>query len=111
VHFALERLRESSPIEILSIVEVVADECIRRGFGRIAVLGTRCTMAGGLYDEVPGRAGIKTLTPPPKDQETIHRIIFEEIIPAKTSSTTVDSDDRYHSPSRNGGSENGIGRG
>lgn len=45
----------------------------------VGLLGTRFTMRDGFYTERMQALGIRTLTPPQREQDEIHRIIFEEL--------------------------------
>lgn len=85
VHFALPVVRQKSPIPVLSIVEETADECMRQGYKRAAVLGVGFTMSGGLYADALSDRGIEHVLPPVGDQEHLSRIIYEEIVPAKVT--------------------------
>ena len=49
VHQGLDLVRERSPAPWIHIAEEVADEARRRGFTRIAILGTRFLMEGPVY--------------------------------------------------------------
>ncbi len=91
MHFALEKLRERSPIPVLSLVEAVVDECVAKGFKNVGVLGTKLTVGGGLYNAVLAKVGIDVVIPSDAEQERTNRIIFEEIVPGKTTPKTVKS--------------------
>lgn len=85
VHFALPVIRQKSPLPIFSIVDETADECMRRGYKRAAVLGVGLTMSGGLYAEALRDHGIEHVLPPAGDQEHLSRIIYEEIVPSRVT--------------------------
>ncbi len=91
MHFALEKLQEKSPIPILSIVDETTKECVRRGFKKVGVLGTKFTLEGKLYDASFAKSGIEILIPNAADQDRLNRIIFEEIVPGKTNANTAPS--------------------
>lgn len=79
-HLAYELVAERSPIPWLSIAEVVADEAERRGFKKLALLGTRFTMTGPVYPRALAQRGIEWATPTPTEQDEIHRVIFQELV-------------------------------
>lgn len=79
-HLAYELVMERSPIPWLSIAEVVADEAERRGFKKLALLGTRFTMTGPVYPDALRRRGIEWATPTATEQDEIHRVIFQELV-------------------------------
>ena len=69
-----------SPIPWLHIARVVAGEARRRGFRRLAVLGTRLTMEGTVYPEVLREAGVNHAVPEAAERRETDRIIFEELL-------------------------------
>ena len=71
-HIVFDELVMRSPVPMVSIVEVCADEAQRRGLGRLALLGTRFTMEGSFYPDVFARRGITVVIPPPEDREWVH---------------------------------------
>lgn len=72
-----------SPIPWLHIVRVVAAEARRRGFRKLAILGTRMTMEGTVYPEIMAEAGQGYVMPEPDERREIDRIIFEELLLAR----------------------------
>jgi aspartate racemase len=78
-HIALEAPGEDFALPCLHIGEVVADEAARRGFRRVAILGTDWTMTGPVYPGAFGRRGIDWRIPDEADRATIHRIILDEL--------------------------------
>lgn len=89
VHFALPTIRQKSPIPVLSIVEETADECMRQGYKRAAILGVGLTMRGGLYNETLRDRGIEPVLPPEGDIEALNRIIYDEIVPARVTEKSM----------------------
>ena len=78
-HIALESEGEPFPLPGLHIGEVVADEAVRRGFGKVGILGTKYTMTGPVYPGALGRRGIDWAIPDEADRKTIDDIIFGEL--------------------------------
>ena len=78
-HIALEAEGAPFALPCLHIGEVVAAEAERRGFRRIAILGTEWTMTGPVYPAALGRRGIGWEVPEEEDRAAIHRIIFDEL--------------------------------
>jgi aspartate racemase len=62
-HIVFDDLVAQSPVPLVSIVEVCAEEARRRGLKRVALLGTRFTMEGPFYPTVFGRVGISVVPP------------------------------------------------
>src|SRR6476619_3962290 len=62
-HIALESAGPDLPLPGLNIGDVVAEEAARRGMTRVAVLGTRFTMAGPVYRRAFPAVGIEPIFP------------------------------------------------
>lgn len=80
VHQAMEYVVPNSPIPWLHIAEVVAHQAQRSGARRLAILGTRYLMEGPVYPEKLAAVGIEWRIPSPRDRETIHAIIFDDLV-------------------------------
>ncbi|HEX5720847.1 MAG TPA: amino acid racemase [Thermoanaerobaculia bacterium] len=79
-HIVFDDLVARSPVPLLSIVEVCAEEARGRGLGRLALLGTRFTMEGRFYPEVCARHGIAVVTPDDADRAWVHERYIEELL-------------------------------
>ncbi|MGC4953396.1 aspartate/glutamate racemase family protein [Actinomadura citrea] len=79
-HLALEHPGDELALPGLHLVQVVADQAARDGRTRVGVLGTRYTMDGPLYPRELAARGIAAEVPDPSDRETVHRIIFDELV-------------------------------
>jgi aspartate racemase len=67
-------------IPLLHIADPTALEIKRAGHTTVGLLGTRFTMEESFYrDRLSKRHGLRVLVPDVRDQETIHRIIFDEL--------------------------------
>jgi aspartate racemase len=80
VHQALDYVLPDSPIPWLHIAEVVAREAQRTGVRRLGLLGTRYLMEGPVYPEKLLDAGIEWRIPAPRERQTIHSIIFDDLV-------------------------------
>ena len=78
-HIALESPGEDFPIPCLHIGEVVAEQAVRDGRGKIAILGTDWTMTGPVYPGALGRRGLAWEIPDEADRKVIHDIIMDEL--------------------------------
>ena len=78
-HLALEAEGEPFALPGLHIAEVVADEASRLGYRKVAILGTRFTMAGSVYPDALGRRGIDYAVPVEVDRKLVDEIIFIEL--------------------------------
>jgi aspartate racemase len=79
-HIIFDELAARSPVPLLSIVEVCAEEARRRGLGRLALLGTRFTMEAPFYPEVCARFGIAVVTPDEADRTWVHERYVEQLL-------------------------------
>lgn len=79
-HIVFDELAARSPVPLLSIVEVCAEEARRRGLRRLALLGTRFTMEAPFYPEVFARHGIEVVTPDEADRGWVHERYVGELL-------------------------------
>ena len=79
-HIALEMVGSAFPLPGLDIADVVAERASALGMTRVAVLGTRFTMAGPVYRHALPAVGIEPAFPKPKERADIDRIIFDELV-------------------------------
>ncbi|MEO2217085.1 amino acid racemase [Chromobacterium vaccinii] len=89
VHLVVDDIRARSPIPLISILDVVADACAARGLKRVAILGTRWTMARRLYQAPLAARGIEEVIPDAAQQAAIQRAIFEELVPTGRASAAT----------------------
>ena len=79
-HIVFDDLAARSPVPLLSIVEVCAEEARVRGLRRLALLGTRFTMEAPFYPEVCSRHGVAVVTPDDADRAWVHQCYVEELL-------------------------------
>jgi aspartate racemase len=87
-HYAIKNIVERAPIPVLNMIELVSDECVARGYKRVAVLGTKITMQGGLYTEYLNSRGVAAIIPDAHGCDLINSLIFDYIIPSKEDRKT-----------------------
>ncbi len=83
IHQAFDIVVEKTNLPWLHIAEVIANEALRQGFKKLAILGTRFLMEGPVYPEKLSPKGIQFAIPEPAERETINHIIFNELVYAK----------------------------
>ena len=83
VHQGLDLVRERSPAPWIHIAEEVSNEARRRGFKRLAILGTRFLMEGPVYRSKLAPAGIDYRVPNAEQRARINRIIYDELVYAR----------------------------
>jgi len=79
-HIIFDELAARSPVPLLSIVEVCAEEARRREMRRAALLGTRFTMEAAFYPEVLARYGITVVTPDATERAWVHERYVGELL-------------------------------
>lgn len=81
MHKMAPEVGESLGIPLLHIVDAVAREIIGLGMNRVALLGTRFTMEQEFYrGRLVENHGIDVIIPAPSGIETVHRIIYNELV-------------------------------
>jgi len=80
IHQAFDLIEHRAPRPWLHIAREVAAEAKRRGFRRLAVLGTRYLMEGPVYPEALKTAGIEHRIPKAEQRQRINEIIFDELV-------------------------------
>ena len=79
-HIVFDELVKRSPIPLVSIVEVCAEEAKARGLRRLALLGTRFTMEAPFYPEVCARRGVAVVVPGEADRTWLHQRYVGELL-------------------------------
>ncbi len=87
-HIVFDDLAARSPLPLLSIVEVCADEAQRRGLSRVLLLGTRFTMEAAFYPAVFARRGIAIVKPGADDRAWLHERYVGELLRGEFRDTT-----------------------
>jgi len=80
IHEAFHLVVNASPIPCLHIAEAVVQEAMRKGYRKLAILGTKYLMTGPVYPKVLEGAGLGYEIPPEAERKEIDRIIFEELV-------------------------------
>lgn len=79
-HIVFDKVRESSPLPLISIVEATCNKAQSMGLSRVALFGTKFTMRGGFYDQVFSQHDIQVFTPDDESQCYIHDKYMGELI-------------------------------
>lgn len=79
-HIVFDRIRERSPLPLISIVEATRDKALALGLQRPGLFGTRFTMQGRFYPEVFKRAGLTIILPHESEQTFIHEKYMGELL-------------------------------
>lgn len=78
-HIVFDRLKEQSPIPLISIIEATCEEAKYKGLKRIGLLGTIFTMAEDFFKEPFVKAGIEVITPSEDEMEFVNKKISTEL--------------------------------
>jgi aspartate racemase len=84
MHKLADKITASTHIPFLHIADATAEKIVAAGMKKIGLLGTRFTMEHDFYK---GRLirdfGLEVLTPNESDRQTVHRVIYEELVQGK----------------------------
>lgn len=78
-HIVFEEVQERSPIPLIGLVDQTCSWAAAHDHRKVLVLGTRFTMASGMYQKAFRRLDIDAVVPHPHDQDVIHDIIFPNL--------------------------------
>lgn len=79
-HIVFDTVQPRSPIPLISIVESAALFVKAHGLKRIALFGTKFTMAGNFYPKVFSRESIELVQPEADDRDYIHDKYMNELV-------------------------------
>ena len=77
--FAADIAAAAKPARLIHIGECTAAEASRRGYKKVALMGTRFTMEEEFYRGKLEAAGLDVLIPGEKEREWINKLIFGEL--------------------------------
>lgn len=78
-HIVWEKMKDSFPIPVISIVDAVVDEVIKKGYKKVLIFGTIFTMESGLYEKAFKEKGINPLLPSDEDKRIIGDLIYPNL--------------------------------
>jgi aspartate racemase len=80
LHKIADEIQDNINIPILHIVDVTAEEIIKKGLSKVGLIGTKYTMEENFYKQrLKEKFNIETIVPDNKDRETIHNVIIDEL--------------------------------
>jgi aspartate racemase len=80
MHIVAPQIEAAAGIPVLHIADPTADAALAAGIGAVGLLGTRFTMEKGFYRERLEQHGLAVLVPGDADRDTVHRIIYDELV-------------------------------
>lgn len=78
-HIVFNKLKEQSPIPLISIIEATCEEAKLRNLKKIGLLGTIFTMTGEFFKEPFTKNGIQVIIPTEEEMELINDKISTEL--------------------------------
>ncbi|AGK95387.1 aspartate/glutamate racemase family protein [Clostridium pasteurianum] len=78
-HIVFERIKELSPIPLISIVEETCKNAEALGIKKIGLIGTKFTMESNFFKKVFDKSNIKIIVPKEEEQDYIHHKLMTEI--------------------------------
>jgi aspartate racemase len=90
-HNAYERIRGTSPLEILTIMDATSAALKADARGKVVLLGTKPTMEFGFFQQHFAAAGIETLVPETAKRRELDRIIWEELSHGRVEASSRDA--------------------
>lgn len=75
VHILLDKLQKETNVPFISMIELVADKCVKSGYKKVGILGTPVLVNSGLYQKELNKKGIKTVNPTEEELKIVERII------------------------------------
>ncbi|MBI3956103.1 amino acid racemase [Candidatus Gottesmanbacteria bacterium] len=80
IHFAIKEIQENSPIPVINLLTIVADECNAKKYRRPLILGVGITMDDHLYDETLLKQKVTPTYPNDRERKRINEIIYSELV-------------------------------
>lgn len=78
-HIVWDRICNDLPLQTISPIDSVQNEIKNKNYSRILILGTKWTMANGLFEKPIKSIGKDPITPTIKDQNTIGNLIYPNL--------------------------------
>lgn len=79
-HIVFNRIREISPLPLISIVETTAKYAAFKRYSKCGLFGTKFTMTGGFYQDTFANYELEIVLPNEQQREFIHKVYFEQLV-------------------------------
>ncbi|KYK19938.1 aspartate racemase [Thermoplasmatales archaeon SG8-52-4] len=80
LHKIADEIQDIINIPILHIVDVTAEEIIKKGLKKVGLLGTKYTMEENFYkNRLKEKFNIETIIPEAKERKIVHNVIIDEL--------------------------------
>jgi len=92
MHLVADGIERAAGIPLLHIADPTGAALVAGGHGRVGLLGTRFTMERDFYAaRLTERFGLDVLAPEAADRDTVHRIIYDELVHGIVSDASRDA--------------------
>lgn len=89
MHRMAPAIEEKVSIPLLHIADPTAEAIKAAGFKKVGLLGTAFTMEHDFYKgRLSNKHGLDVIIPNEQDRSTVHRIIYEELVAGKITTTS-----------------------
>jgi len=79
-HIVFDEVLSRSPIPLIGLVDETCKNAQSLGCKKVIVFGTAFTMSSKMYEDKCAKYGIEAVVPNEVDQQTIHNIIFPNLV-------------------------------
>ncbi len=80
MHIVFDEVAASVDVPMLSLLDAVAEEVLRREIETVGLLGTAFTMEHTFYPEALAKEGIAVLVPKLEDRQLVNDVIYQELV-------------------------------
>ncbi|MFK5881658.1 MAG: amino acid racemase [Sulfurospirillum sp.] len=80
MHKVFDQVQQKTSLTLLNLIDVTALDVKQKNIRTVGLLGTKYTMSEDFYSSRLEKNNLTVLVPEPKDQETIHKIIIQELV-------------------------------
>jgi aspartate racemase len=92
MHRMAPEVQAAIGIPLLHIADAAGEAVKARGLHTVGLLGTRFTMEGDFYRRrLTDKFGLDVLIPEEADRETVHRVIYEELVKGEIRESSRDA--------------------
>lgn len=90
MHVVFDEVKRSTLTRVVSLPKAVCEEVVRKGYKKVALLGTALTMEGSFMKRDLVREGIDVFIPDKEDRELVAKRIYEELEVGIVRRSTLD---------------------
>lgn len=81
MHVVASAIEKTAGLKVLHIADATGRRIVKKGFKKVALLGTKFTMEGSFYKDIlKNKYGVDVIIPKDEDRNIIHRVIYDELV-------------------------------